>query len=251
MLLRRSTCSSHPAETPKRGGLSHNTVHLRTFLCYSVFGAADLQKEVIACTLPPWNQPRSRRLPTTKAVDYCSWNFVAGRFINTSALPQQCMKPCWARLPRAATSTGSFVDASPILWLLMVREACGGGVWLRVPIGGFRGTDGSRVTRWQPHHRLHQFGRPHQDFSVGQGDRCGCRRREDQPAATGFARARGRVLRHRVDAVHACLVSRSAAQQLGRCQVVTGTGVGSEGGRQVRNFAGAQQTGMGTAEATP
>ena len=41
--------------------------------------------------------------------------FVAGRFINTSALPQQCTKPCWVRPPRAATSTGSFVDAFPIL----------------------------------------------------------------------------------------------------------------------------------------
>src|SRR5207249_8631079 len=69
--------------------------------------------------------------------------------------------------------------------------------------------------------------------------------------ATGFARARGRLLRPRVDAVHAGLVSRSAALLAGRCQVVTGTGVGSEGGRQVRNFAGAHQTGMGTAEATP
>src|SRR5882724_3950932 len=175
-----------------------------------------------------------------------------GRFINTSALPQQCTKPCWVRLPRVATSTGSFVDASPILWSRMAREACGRGVCLRVPtIGGSRGTDGSRVTRWQPHHRLHQFGRPHQDLSVGQGDRCGCRRREDQPATTGFARARGRLLRPRVDAVLAGLVSRSTALLAGRCQVVTGTGVGSEGGRQVRNFAGAHQTGMGTAEATP
>src|SRR6266851_7225728 len=221
------------------------------FMLFCFWGSS-LQKEGIACTLPPWNQPRSRRLPTTKPANCCSWNLVAGRFINTSALPQQCTKTCWARLPRAATSTGSFVDGSPTVWALMAREACGRGTCLRVPtIGGSRGTNGSRITRRQPHHRLHQFGRPHQDLSVGQGDRCGCRGREDQPATTGFARARGRLLCPRVDTVHAGLVSRSAALLAGRCQVVTGTGVGSEGGRQVGDFTGAHQTGMGTAEATP
>src|ERR1039458_2140864 len=104
---------------------------------------------------------------------------------------------------------------------------------------------GSRITD------SHQFGRPHQNLSVGYGDGRGCRRREDQPAATGFARTRGRVLRHRVDAVHAGIVSRSAALLAGRSQVVTGIRVGSEGGRQVGDFSGAYQTGVGTAAATP
>src|SRR5437899_10442692 len=93
------------------------------------FWGAGLQKEVIACTLPPRNQPRSRRLPTTKPVDFCSWSFVAGRFINTSALAQQCPKPCWARLARAATSTGSAVDALRVLGPLVLALVCGGGAW--------------------------------------------------------------------------------------------------------------------------
>src|ERR1039457_1985660 len=54
---------------------------------------------------------------------YCNWSSVAGRSINTSAFRRRCAQPCCAHPPRAATSTGSFVDASPILWPQMPRQA--------------------------------------------------------------------------------------------------------------------------------
>ena len=71
------------------------------------------------------------------------------------------------------------------------------------------------------------------------------RRQRDLPAHVVL------VLRHGLDAVHADLVSRSAALLAGRHQVVAGAGVGSEGGGQVGYLAGAHQTGMGTSAATP
>src|SRR5258708_25445660 len=54
----------------------------------------------------------------------CDWSSVVGRSINTSASPRRCTPPCCGHLPRAATSIGSFGDASPMLWPRMPGQTC-------------------------------------------------------------------------------------------------------------------------------
>src|SRR5438552_6869847 len=106
------------------------------------------------------------------------------------------------------------------------------------------------ITRRQPHYRLHQSGSGSQNVPVGK-DSCvagGDGERECAPARP--AGACGRVLRDRAGAVHAVVVSGSAALSAGRNPVAGGTGGGSQGGWEFRYLAGANQTGMGASTAT-
>src|SRR5258708_6489 len=53
----------------------------------------------------------------------CDWSSAVVRSINTSAFPRRCPQRCCAHHPRAVTLIGSFVDASPMPWPRMAKQA--------------------------------------------------------------------------------------------------------------------------------
>src|SRR5712691_5687778 len=103
---------------------------------------------------------------------------------------------------------------------------------------------------WQPDYRLHQPGCGRQVLSGGEGTRGSERDRPRQRAPARFAGARGDLLRHRVGAIHAVLVPRSAALPVGRLAVAAGPLGPSESSRQIRHFAGTKPSGSRTRKET-
>jgi hypothetical protein len=105
--------------------------------------------------------------------------------------------------------------------------------------------------RGQSNHGLRQSGRHRQDVSIGASAIGSRRHGQVQPARARLAGARGRLLRHRVGAVHAVVLPRSTEVPARRPAVVGRPRAHTARGRQLGDLAGPHAPGLGAAAPTP
>src|SRR3990170_887655 len=112
------------------------------------------------------------------------------------------------------------------------------------------GTHGGGTSEGGANHRLHQLGSAGQDLSQGEDSIRVVRHGENERSPARFAGPRGHLLRHRPGAVHAVFLPRGPAMPSGGVAVAARSVGQGQGGRQVRDLAGAHPAGMGAVAAT-